>query len=240
MSKRLIIVDVSSFIFRSFFAIRPLTAPDGTPSNAVLGVFNMLYKLLSDYRPSNIFLARDTKGKTFRHKLYKEYKANRDEPPEELVPQFALIKELIDKMGLHNHELKNYEADDIIGSAVVQWKKNFDEVLIVSSDKDLMQFIDGKKVFMVDTMKDLKIDADGVFKKLGVRPDQIVDYLSMLGDASDNIPGMRGIGKVGAAKLLAEYDTLENCIKNKDKFNCIIPHNSSIDEWFYLYQYYSV
>ncbi|RLA64717.1 MAG: DNA polymerase I [Epsilonproteobacteria bacterium] len=218
MSKRLIIVDVSSFIFRSFFAIRPLTAPDGTPSNAVLGVFNMLYKLLSDYRPTNIFLARDIKGKTFRHKLYKEYKANRDEPPEELVPQFALIKELIDKMGLHNHELKNYEADDIIGSAVVQWKKDFDEVLIISSDKDLMQFLDDEKVFMVDTMKDLKIGADGVFKKLGVYPNQIVDYLSMLGDASDNIPGMKGIGKVGAAKLLAEYGTLENCIKNKDSF----------------------
>jgi DNA polymerase-1 len=178
----------------------------------------MLYKLLSDYQPTNIFLARDTKGKTFRHKLYKEYKANRDEPPEELVPQFALIKELIDKMGLHNHELKNYEADDIIGSAVVQWKRYFDEVLIVSSDKDLMQFVDDEKVFMVDTMKDTKIGAEGVFKKLGVYPNQIVDYLSMLGDASDNIPGMRGIGKVGAAKLLAEYNTLDNCIKNKDKF----------------------
>ncbi len=218
MTKKLAIVDISSFIFRAFYAIRPLHAPDGTPTNAVYGVYNMLYKLLADYRPTHIFMARDSKEDTFRHKLYDKYKANRDEPPEELIPQFDLIQELVERMHLKSIQIHGYEADDVIASAVVQWKNDFDEVLIISSDKDLLQFVDGKKVFMVDTMKDVKIGPKEVFEKLKVRPDQVVDYLSIVGDTSDNVPGMKGIGAVGAAKLLEEYGTLENCIKNKDKF----------------------
>ncbi len=215
--KKLAIVDISSFIFRAFYAIRPLNAPDGTPTNAVYGVYNMLYKLLSDIRPTHIFLAKDSKEDTFRHDIYEEYKANRDEPPEDLIPQFELIHELIDKMQLKSLARPHYEADDVIGSAVIQWKKDFDEVLIISSDKDLMQFVDGEKVFMVDTMKDIKIGPKEVFEKLKVKPEQVVDYLSMVGDSSDNVPGMEGIGAVSAAKLLEEYGTLENIIKNKDK-----------------------
>jgi DNA polymerase-1 len=219
MSKksRLIVVDVSNFIFRAFFAIRPLTAPDGTPVNAVHGVLSMFLKLLSQYQPTHILLARDTSGGSFRNELYDEYKANRSEPPEDLVPQFALIKQLIDEMALPNVANERYEADDLIGSAVVQWKNHFDEVLIASGDKDLMQFV-GDNVKMLDTMKDKLYDADGVFEKMGVKPDQIVDYLSMVGDTSDNIPGMRGIGAKGAAKLLAEHGTLERCIEVKDTF----------------------
>jgi DNA polymerase-1 len=215
--KKLAIVDISSFIFRAFYAIRPLHAPDGTPTNAVYGVYNMLYKLLSEFQPTHVFLAKDSKEDTFRHVIYEEYKANRDEPPEDLIPQFELIHELIEKMHFKNVARPSFEADDVIGSAVVQWKHDFDEVLIISSDKDLMQFVDGKKVFMVDTMKDLKIGPKEVFAKLNVRPDQVVDYLSIVGDSSDNIPGMKGIGAVGAAKLLEEYGTLENIIKHKDK-----------------------
>jgi DNA polymerase-1 len=215
--KRLIVVDVSNFIFRAFFAIRMLNSPDGTPVNAVHGVLSMLMKLLSTYRPTHILLARDTAGGSFRNELYDEYKANRSEPPEDLVPQFALIKELIDKMGLPNSADDNYEADDIIGSACTQWKNDFDEILIASGDKDLMQFVDGN-VKMLDTMKDKIYDEKGVFEKMGVWPKQIVDYLSMVGDSSDNIPGMKGIGAKGAAKLLAEHDTLENCIELKDTF----------------------
>ncbi|MCK6594082.1 MAG: hypothetical protein L6Q33_02695, partial [Bacteriovoracaceae bacterium] len=123
--KRLIIVDVSNFIFRAFFAIRPLTSPEGTPVNAVYGVFTMMLKMLSEHRPTHIFLARDTKGGSFRNKLYDAYKANRSEPPEDLIPQFALIDELIQKMGLPTFSHDDYEADDIIGSAAVQWKDHF-------------------------------------------------------------------------------------------------------------------
>ncbi|MDD0852435.1 DNA polymerase I [Halobacteriovorax sp. GB3] len=217
MSKRLIVVDVSNFIFRAFFAIRPLHSPEGVPVNAVHGVLSMFLKLLSTYRPTHVLLARDTKGGSFRNELYDAYKANRSEPPEDLVPQFALIGELIDQMGLPYSMDDNYEADDIIGSACVQWKNDFDEIYIASGDKDLMQFV-GDNIYMLDTMKDKLYDSEGVFEKMGVKPDQIVDYLSMVGDTSDNIPGMKGIGAKGAAKLLAEHGTLDACIEAKDTF----------------------
>ena len=133
--KRLIIVDVSNFIFRAFFAIRPMNAPDGRPTNAVYGMFSMLLKLLSDHRPTHVFLARDTKGGSFRNELYEEYKANRSEPPEDLIPQFSMIDTLISRMNLPTFSHENYEADDIIGSACVQWKDQFDEIFIASGDK---------------------------------------------------------------------------------------------------------
>lgn len=214
--KRLIIVDVSNFIFRAFFAIRPMNAPDGTPTNAVYGMFSMLQKLLSEHRPTHIFLARDTKGGSFRNKLYEEYKANRSEPPEDLIPQFALIDELIQKMGLPTFSHEDYEADDIIGSAATQWKNEFDEILIASGDKDLMQFVEGN-VHLLDTMKDKIYHPADVEEKMGVKPSQIVDYLSIVGDSSDNIPGMKGIGAKGAADLLKEWGSLENIIANRDK-----------------------
>lgn len=217
MSKRLIIVDVSNFIFRAFFAVRHMNAPDGTPTNAVHGVLMMLRKMLADYRPTHLLLARDTKGGSFRNELYSEYKANRTEPPDELIPQFALIDQALEKLGMPSISDEMHEADDIIGSAACQWRDEFDEILIASGDKDLMQFVGGN-IKMLDTMKNKIYQPDDVFEKMGVRPDQIVDYLSMVGDTSDNVPGMRGIGAKGAAKLLAEHDTLEGCIAAKDTF----------------------
>jgi DNA polymerase-1 len=214
--KKLFIVDISSFIFRAFFAIRPLHAPDGTPVNAVHGVLQMLLKLLSKYQSTHIVMAQDVAGGSFRNEMYPEYKANRSEPPEELIPQFSLIKELVTKLKLPAIGMKGFEADDVIGSLVVQHQNDFDEIYIVSGDKDLMQFVN-EKVFMIDTMKEKLFGPEEVKEKMGVRPDQIVDYLSMLGDSSDNIPGMRGIGAKGAAKLLAEYETFDACIENMEK-----------------------
>ena len=214
--KRLIIVDVSNFIFRAFFAIRPMHSPEGVPTNAVYGMLTMLLKLLSDHRPTHVFLARDTKGGSFRNELYDQYKANRSAPPDDLIPQFALIDKLIKEMNLPTFSHDNYEADDIIGSACVQWKDQFDEIFIASGDKDLMQFVHGNTK-LLDTMKDKIYSPDDVEEKMGVRPEQIVDYLSIVGDTSDNIPGMKGIGAVGAAKLLKEYGTLENIIANRDQ-----------------------
>lgn len=211
--KKLFIIDISNFIFRAFYAIRPLTAPDKTPVNAVYGVWQMLYKLLDEHKPTHVFVARDTKRKTFRHEIYPEYKANRTDPPEDLKPQFALVFELIEKMHLPMFGLDNYEADDLIGSAVTQWKNYFDEIVIVSGDKDLMQFVDDK-VKQLDTMKDHIYDRKDVFVKMGVWPEQVVDYLSLVGDSSDNIPGVAGIGTKGAQKLLAEYGSLEKILAN--------------------------
>ncbi len=214
--KRLIVIDVSNFIFRAFYAIRPMSAPDGTPTNAVHGVISMFLKLFSDYRPTHLILARDNKGGSFRNKLYPQYKANRSEPPEELVPQFALIDELFKKMELPNIQIEDYEADDVIGSAVTQFEKDFDEIFIASGDKDLMQFV-SDKIKILDTMKGKVLGPKEVREKMGVGPEQIVDYLSLIGDSSDNIPGVKGIGAKGAAALLGEYKTLDNILKNKDK-----------------------
>lgn len=214
--KKLAIVDVSSFIFRAFYAIRLLHAPDGTPINAVHGVLNMLLKLFTQYQPTHVLIARDTSGGSFRNELYDLYKANRDEPPDELKPQFKLIENMLGHMQIPTISFEEYEADDIIGAAAVQWEKDFDEIYIVSGDKDLMQFV-SKKVKMLDTMKDKVLDPKGVEEKMGVKPSQIVDYLSIVGDASDNIPGMKGIGAKGAATLLKEYKTLENIIAKKDQ-----------------------
>ncbi|MEX0798708.1 MAG: 5'-3' exonuclease H3TH domain-containing protein, partial [Bacteriovoracaceae bacterium] len=215
MKRRLIIVDISSFIFRAFFAIRPMSAPDGRPTNAVYGVLTMLMKLIQSQKPSHIVLALDCKGKSFRNDKYELYKANRGEAPEDLVPQFAMIAELIDKLKIPQKCVDNYEADDVIGSIVVQHQDAFDEIFIASSDKDLMQFVNGK-VKMLDTMKNKLYGAKEVYEKMGVHPDQIMDYLSLVGDSSDNIPGVKGIGAKGAAKLLEEHKTLDNILKNKE------------------------
>ncbi len=217
MKTRIIVIDLNNFIFRAFYAVRLLTSPDGTPINAVHGVFSMLLKLFSEYNPTHVFIAQDSGSSSFRNEIYNEYKANRGEPPEDLIPQFDIINNLIDKMDLTYLKVNKYEADDIIGSVCTQWKKYFDEILIASSDKDLMQFV-GDNIKMLDTMKDKIFDKKAVFEKMGVYPNQMVDYLSIVGDASDNIPGMKGIGAKGAAKLLDEYKTLDRCIKNKNKF----------------------
>ena len=225
MGPRLIIIDLSSFIFRAFYAIRPLHSPQGVPVNAVHGVLSMFLKLLEHHRPTHILVARDSKGPSFRHDIYPLYKANRQETPEELIDQFDLITELVEKMNLAHMVRDKYEADDLIGSLCVQWQDQFGEVLIATSDKDLMQFVN-EKVKILDTMKDKTYDRQGVFNKMGVWPEQMVDYLSMLGDSSDNIPGMKGIGAKGAAKLLAEHQTLEGCIQKRDQFTNKRIHNA--------------
>lgn len=213
--KKLIIIDISNFIFRAFFAIRPLHAPDGTPVNAVYGVLSMLHNMIVKYQPTHILVARDTKEGSFRKEIFTEYKANRSEPPDELVPQFALVDELIKSLGLPEIQVPNYEADDIIGSVALQWKKDFDEILIASGDKDLMQFVDGP-IKMLDTMKEKIYSREDVKDKMGVYPEEIVDYLSLIGDSSDNIPGVDGIGPKGAQGLIEEYKTLEKILDNID------------------------
>lgn len=214
--KKLIIIDISNYIFRAFFAIRPLHAPDGTPVNAVYGVLSMIHNLIVKHKPTHILVARDTKEGSFRKDIYPEYKANRSEPPDELIPQFPLVDELIKVLGIPEIKAMNYEADDIIGSVACQWKDSFDEILIASGDKDLMQFVDGP-IKMLDTMKEKTYEREDVKDKMGVYPEQIVDYLSLIGDSSDNIPGVPGIGPKGAQNLLEEFNTLENILNHVDE-----------------------
>ena len=165
--KKLIIVDISNYIFRAFFAIRPLHSPEGTPVNAVYGVLSMVHNLIQKYQPTHILIARDTKEGSFRKEIDPNYKANRSEPPDDLIPHFALVDELVKMLKLPEIKMANYEADDIIGSAAVQWKKEFDEILIASGDKDLMQFVDGP-VKMLDTMKEKIYVREDVKDKMGV------------------------------------------------------------------------
>ena len=211
--KKLIIIDLSNYIFRAFFAIRPLHAPDGTPVNAVYGVLSMIHNMIVKHKPTHILIAKDTKEGSFRKEIYVEYKAHRTAPPDELIPQFDLVDELITALGIPEIKMARYEADDVIGSVATQWENSFDEILIASGDKDLMQFV-GEQIKMLDTMKEKTYEREDVKDKMGVYPEQVVDYLALIGDSSDNIPGVPGIGPKGAQNLLEEYGNLEKILDN--------------------------
>ena len=215
--KRLVLIDVSHFIFRAFYAVPPLHAPDGTPVNALHGLAGMLIKLLSSQRPTHLLAAIDTEKGSFRNDLDARYKANRPPPPDDLVPQFALATKLIRHMKIPLVFNERYEADDLIGSACTQWKHHFDEILMATGDKDFMQLVT-PKVKMLDTMKDRLYGEKDVLEKMGVAPSQIVDYLAIVGDSSDNVPGLKGVGPKGAVKLLAEYGDFDQCVQARNSF----------------------
>lgn len=216
--KKLYLVDVSSFFFRAFYAIPHLTSPSGMPTNALYGFLSMTIKLLREIKPDYLAFCFDRKDGSFRLDLYEAYKANRGEMPENLVPQVPYVKELTDLLGIPRFEQKGYEADDLIGSLVKLGESQNLEVVIVSGDKDFAQLI-GPKVSMFDTMKNVRYDQTSALEKWGVRPDQMIDYLALIGDSSDNVPGVKGIGPKGAQKLLEEFGTLENIYSNIDKIS---------------------
>ena len=212
-SQRLILVDGSGYIFRAFYALPPMSREDGTPVNAVFGFTSMLLKLSEDMEGENILVVFDAARTTFRNEIYSEYKANRSEPPEELVPQFDLIKKATTAIGLKSLEVENYEADDIIATYVKIAKKENIETLVISSDKDLMQLIqDG--VSLYDPMKNIKIGPEAVLEKFGVSPDKVIDVQALAGDSSDNVPGVPGIGVKTASQLINEYGSLEKLLDN--------------------------
>lgn len=190
-----------------------LNTPVGIPVNSVYGVLTMLLKLLQKKDCTHIVLAQDSKVKSFRSDIYDEYKANRQEPPDELKPQFKIIDEVIDCMGISRIRVEGFEADDIISTLVHKYKDTFDNIYIVSSDKDLFQLV-GDNIYLLDTMKEIQYGKDEVKEKMGVGPSQIVDFLSLVGDSSDNVPGVKGIGEKGAIKLLEEYGSLEEILKS--------------------------
>jgi len=207
----LYLIDGSGFIFRAYYALPPMTRKDGTPVNAVYGFCNLIHRFILDTNSSNIAVIFDVSRKTFRNDIYPEYKANRQETPEDLVPQFSLIREATKAMGLPSIELKNYEADDLIASYAKTASDNGKKVCIISSDKDLMQLID-ENVSLYDPMKNIPIGNDQVLKKFGVMPDKVIDVQALAGDSSDNIPGVPGIGVKTAALLINEYGDLETLL----------------------------
>lgn len=210
------LVDISSFIFRAFYAVRPLTSPSGVPTNAVYGVFSMLLKFLKEQKPEYVAVCYDRPEPSFRKDIFTEYKANRATMPEDLIPQMEIIKNLISSMGLTAAEKLGFEADDLIGTLTKKAIQKNMKVVILSGDKDFSQIL-SDVVIMHDTMKNSKTAASDVFEKYGVRVDQFIDYQAIMGDSSDNIPGVSGIGPKGAQKLLAEFGTLENIYNNIEK-----------------------
>ena len=209
--KNLFLIDGSGFIFRAFYALPPLTNPEGTPINAVYGYCNMILNIFKKFKPEQIIVVFDTKRKTFRNDIYKDYKANRTEPPEELIPQFSIIRDATDALQIPRVEMDGYEADDIIATYTKEAEKKGVTVTIVSSDKDLMQLVN-KNTKMYDSMKDNFIGIKEVEEKFGVKPSKVIDVMALAGDSIDNIPGVSGIGIKTAAELINNYNNLENLL----------------------------
>ncbi|PIU00042.1 MAG: DNA polymerase I [Bdellovibrionales bacterium CG10_big_fil_rev_8_21_14_0_10_45_34] len=210
---RVYLVDVSSMYFRSFYAIRELTNSKGFPTNALYGFLTMTSKLINDHKPEMIAYCFDRKEPSFRKDLFVDYKANRSEMPEGLVPQVPYIRQLSELIGIPCFDQQGYEADDIIGTIACWAVNNSHEAIIISGDKDFAQLVNSR-ISIYDPMKELTYSSDGVVEKWGIKPDQVIDYLALVGDSSDNIPGVRGIGPKGAVKLLQEYTNLEGIYEN--------------------------
>lgn len=210
-SKDIYLVDGSAYIFRAYHALPPLTNPEGTPVGAVLGFTNMLVKLLNEMHAPYIAVIFDAARKNFRNDIYDLYKANRDDPPEDLIPQFGLIREATRAFGIEPLELEGFEADDLIATYTRQATEQGRKVTIVSSDKDLMQLVNDN-VTMFDPMKGRMMGVDDVIEKFGVTPDKVTDVQALAGDSIDNVPGVPGIGIKTAAQLINEYGDLETLL----------------------------
>ena len=224
MTSPLILVDGSSFLFRAYHAIPPLTNAKGEPTNAIYGVSNMLRKLLADYNPTHVAVVFDSKTKTFRHELSPVYKANRTEMPSDLGCQIKPLHALIRAMGIPLISASGVEADDVLGVLACYAKTQGHHVIIATSDKDMAQLVN-EHITLEDTMSKTKLTVDGVFEKFGVRPDQIADYLALVGDSSDNIAGVPKVGAKTAAKWLAQYDTLDNLVAHADEITGKVGEN---------------
>lgn len=215
--KRLYVIDAAGYYYRAFYGVRQnLSSPDGVPTNAVFGVAKMFSRIIRDDKPDMLAIALDSPEKSFRHAIYAQYKENRQKMPEDLSVQIPYIERLIRAFNQHILKKTGFEADDLIGCAAVKAAKAGYDVTIVSGDKDLMQLV-GKKIKMFDPLKERLYDEAGVKEKMGVAPEQIVDLLALMGDASDNIPGVPGVGEKTAVALLEQHGTLENVLANAAK-----------------------
>jgi DNA polymerase-1 len=222
----LILVDGSSYLFRAYHVpyLQALSTKEGQPTGAITGVLNMLKSLKKDYPNGNVIVIFDAKGKTFRNDMYPDYKANRPPMPDDLRTQIAPLHEMVAAMGLPLLVIEGVEADDVIGTLADQATKAGINTVISTGDKDMAQLVN-KHVTLFNTMTDVKMDEAGVIEKFGVRPDQIIDYLALMGDKVDNIPGVNKCGPKTAVKWLLEHENLENVMANADKVKGKIGEN---------------
>ncbi len=216
MSGKLLLIDASSTIFRAFYAIPMLTNAAGVPTNATLGFTTMVQKLLRESAPDYVVVVWDAPGPKRRKQVYPDYKANRDETPDDLRAQFANIRRVVDAYGFESVEYAGEEADDVIATLVREARDKDLEIEIATTDKDLMQLVTDR-VVVVDTMRDRRFGPAEVEARLGVPPEQVLDFRSLVGDSSDNIPGVKGIGEKGAAKLIREFGTLDELIERLEE-----------------------
>ena len=219
--KRMFLIDGYAMLYRAHYAMirNPLITSYGLPTSALFGFLNQLFRILNKEKPDYVATIFDRKEKTFRHKKYPDYKANRDPMPEELQIQLPHLWKLIEALQIINLSKKGYEADDIIGTLAIDGVKNNLEVYIVSGDKDFMQLINDNVFLYAPGTKnkpDKVYDKDGVKDRWGVPPDKIIDLFGLMGDSSDNIPGVSGVGPKSAMKLINEYGTLEESLNNAD------------------------
>ena len=215
--KKLYLIDGSSYIFRAFFGVRQqLSTSNGFPTNALYGFINMLQKVIRDEKPDYLVVAFDSPDKTFRHKIYPNYKANRDAPPEELSRQFPYFEPLVTAYGLSSIRRPGFEADDIIGTLAKKGQQKGLDIVIVSGDKDMMQLI-SPHIYMLDTMKNKKFMDKEVVEKFGVQADKVVEVMGLMGDSSDHIPGVKGVGPKTAAELIRKFGSIESLYKRIDE-----------------------
>ena len=220
----IILVDGSSYLYRAYHALPPLTSSKGHPTGAIRGVISMIKKILIDHPHSPIAVVFDTKGKNFRHDLYKEYKANRPPMPDDLVLQIKPIHEIVKALGIKLLMVEGVEADDVIGTLAFQAQERKLDTVISTGDKDMTQLV-CKNVKVVNTMKDELLDINGVKRKFGVFPEQIVDYLALIGDSSDNVPGVDKVGPKTAVKWIQEYQNIETIIQNAENITGKVGEN---------------
>ncbi len=216
-TKTLLLVDGSSYLYRAFYAMTHLSAPDGTPTNAVYGVLNMLRRLRTEQPHDYCACVFDAKGKNFRHTLFPDYKATRPPMPDDLRPQAEMLPDLVALMGWKVLKINDVEADDVIGTLAVQAAAQDLNVIISTGDKDMAQLVNDR-ITLVNTMKNETLNADGVLAKFGVKPEQIRDFLALMGDKVDNVPGVEKCGEKTAAKWLAEFGSLDEIMRRADEF----------------------
>ena len=216
--KKILVVDGNSIINRAYYGMRPLTTKDGKVTHAVYGMINIISRQLSAIKPDYAAVAFDVKSPTFRHEMYSEYKAGRHATPDDLLSQFPDAKECLSLMGLHILELPGYEADDIQGTvAKMAHSEDDTEAYILSGDRDLLQLIDDKVTVLLATNTDTKIMKEKEFTaEYGITPDLFVDMKALMGDSSDNIPGVAGVGKKTAESLIQSFSTLDKIYENID------------------------
>ena len=220
MDKRLIIIDGNSIINRAFYALPDMTNSEGLHTNAIYGFTRMLFKLIDDYKPTHISVAFDKKAPTFRHKEFADYKAGRKKMPDELGQQLQPLKELLDVFNIHRMEMAGFEADDLIGTVSKMGEDNDFKVFIVTGDKDAIQLASDKTTTLI-TKKGVgeveEYNYDSVIERYEMTPTQFIDLKGLMGDKSDNIPGVPGIGEKTGIKLIKEFSSIENLIENTEQ-----------------------